>query len=67
MSVRLSEEDYRVNESEGFVTICVRKIGGESAGDITVTIRSRETSPPSAEGELPPTDAANSLASVSPS
>ena len=51
LSVRLAEEEYTVNEDDGTVTICVERIG-QSADDITVTIRSQESMPPDAEGEL---------------
>ena len=50
VSVRFTEDDFRVNEDEGTVTICVRRIG-DSASSITVTIRSRETAPASARGK----------------
>ena len=50
VSVRFTEDNFRVNEDEGTVTICVRRIG-DSASSITVTIRSRETAPASARGK----------------
>ena len=50
-SVRIAEEDYIVNENEGTVTICVEKLG-QTAEDITVTIRSVERSPVSADGKF---------------
>ncbi len=49
VGVRLEETDYRVNESEGEVEVCVRRVG-ESADPITVTLRTGESSPPDAIG-----------------
>ena len=49
VSVRFTEEDYRINESEETVTICVRRLG-DAASSLTVTVRSRETFPISARG-----------------
>lgn len=50
VSVVLAEESYVVNEDDGTVEICVERIG-ESEDDITVTIITGESSPPSAIGE----------------
>ena len=49
VSVRFTEEDYRINESEGTVVICVRRLG-DAASSLTVIVRSRETSPVGARG-----------------
>ena len=48
--VRLTEDDYTVNEDEGTVEVCVVR-EGETTAPITVTINTGETSPPSATGE----------------
>lgn len=50
-SVRIVEDNYVVNENEGTVTICVEK-QGQTAQDVTVTIRSVERSPVSADGKF---------------
>ncbi len=48
-SVKLTQDDYTVNEDEGTVTICVERVG-RSSESITVTVRSRELSPADAIG-----------------
>lgn len=50
VSIKLAEEWYSVNEDAGSVTICVEKIG-QTAIDISISIRARESSPRSATGE----------------
>ena len=50
VSVRLSEDDYRVNEDDGTVRICVVR-DGVSADPITVNVTSREASPANATGK----------------
>ena len=48
--VRLSQDDYTVNENEGTVEVCVVR-EGETTDSITVTINTGEMIPPSATGE----------------
>ena len=48
--VRLTQDDYTVNEDEGTVEVCVVR-EGETTDPITVTINTGETNPPSATGE----------------
>lgn len=47
--MRLQEQDYRVDEGAGTVTVCVERIG-ESDIDITLTVNARESTPVSAMG-----------------
>lgn len=48
--MRLAEENYRVDEFDRVVNVCVERIG-QSSEPIEVTIMSRERSPASATGE----------------
>ena len=50
VSVRLTEDDYRVGEDTGPVEICVERIG-QTTQPITVTLFTGELSPADAEGD----------------
>ena len=49
-SIRLTEDEYRVNEDGDTVEVCVERIG-QTTEDITVSLNSEETSPASAAGK----------------
>ena len=50
LSVRLTDDNYEVNEDEGTVEICVERIG-QTTEDIPVSITATEASPVGARGK----------------